>query len=870
MTQQAPYVPSAYVPSPLAPASGRGLTLPQKASLTSGAGDFVTESVGDVPALSLSDGPHGLRLPQENGAGVQVDLHSAAPATCFPPAVALGSSWDPELTRRVAAAIAAEARAHGVHVVLGPGINIKRSPLCGRNFEYFSEDPFLTAELGGAMVRGLQEAGVAAALKHYAANNQETDRMRVSADIDERPLREIYLRAFERIVRRDRPWSVMAAYNALNGVPLSENRRLLTDVLRTEWGFDGVVMSDWGAVRDRVAALRAGLDLQMPSTGGRTDREVVAAVESGELDMGVLDRSVERLALLARRVTAGAGVTGVAGATAGTVKETVGEASAGSVTETVGKATARTVAETVGEATARTVAEAVSEPVSEPVGTTVRASVTAPPPAPVSYDEHHRLARAAAERCVVLLKNDTDLLPLDPATGSIAVIGELARTPRFQGAGSSQVTPTRLDTALESLREAAVGARVEFAAGYALPDGAGNTAAGDDLAAEAEQLAARSDTVLLFLGLPAQDESEGFDRDHIDLPEVQILLLERILAVNPRVAVVLSNGGVVRTAPWHARVPSLVEGWLLGQAGGAALARILFGAVAPSGRLAETIPLRLEDSPSHLSFPGEEGHVRYGEGVFVGYRGHDARGDEVAFPFGHGLSYTTFEYAGLSVTPQAGGGRFRVRVTVVNTGERAGREVVQVYSRGPRESRVSRPVRELRGFTAVDLAAGESREVLLELDRADLAYFSEREGGWRVEGGTYRIEVGASSRDIRCSVALPVEGDPSRIRLTGRNTLAEWLAHPVGGPLLLDTFASRRDPQAGAGALTDPVMRRFLAGMPLDVISEFPQSPVSPKDVEDLAERAAAAATRDARATEPEPEGEAEPEAQAEREAQAD
>ncbi|MET9433245.1 glycoside hydrolase family 3 C-terminal domain-containing protein [Streptomyces sp. NPDC006551] len=778
MTQQAPHVPSSGSPT-----TGRGLTLPQKASLTSGAGDFVTESVDDVPALSLSDGPHGLRLPKENGDGGQVDLHSAAPATCFPPAVALGSSWDPEPARRVAAAIAAEARAHGVHVVLGPGINIKRSPLCGRNFEYFSEDPLLTAELGGAMVRGLQEAGVGAALKHYAANNQETDRMRVSADVDERPLREIYLRAFERIVRRDRPWSVMAAYNALNGVPLSENRRLLTDVLRSEWGFDGVVVSDWGAVRDRVAALRAGLDLQMPGTGGRTDREVVAAVESGELDARVLDRSVERLALLARRATTRA-------------------------------ATAR------GSA------------------------------APVSYDEHHRLARETAERCVVLLKNDTKLLPLDPATGSVAVIGELARTPRFQGAGSSQVTPTRLDTALESLREEAAGARVEFAPGYALPDGEGHTAEREDLAAQAERLAARSDTVLLFLGLPAQDESEGFDRDHIDLPETQTLLLERIRTVNPKVAVILSNGGVVRTAPWHARVPSLVEGWLLGQAGGAALARILFGAVAPSGRLAETIPLRLEDSPSHLSFPGEEGHVRYGEGVFVGYRGHDARGDEVAFPFGHGLSYTTFEYTGLSVAPRADGRRFELRVTVANTGDRAGREVVQVYSRGPEDSRVSRPVRELRAFTTVELEAGESREVHLELDRADLAYYSEREGGWRVEGGTYRIEVGASSRDIRRSVPLPVEGDASRLRLTGRNTLAEWLAHPVGGPLLFDAFASRRDPHTGAGAPADPVMRRFLAGMPLDVISEFPQSPVSPKDVEALAERAAEAAAPAASAPE--------------------
>ncbi|MEW2263022.1 glycoside hydrolase family 3 C-terminal domain-containing protein [Streptomyces sp. NPDC047853] len=761
MTQQTPSTPS--------------LPLPGKASLTSGAGDFVTTGLAaaGVPAVTLSDGPHGLRLPKESGDGGQLDLHSAAPATCFPPAVALGSGWDPGLTRRVAGAIAAEASAHGVHVVLGPGINIKRSPLCGRNFEYFSEDPLLTAELGGAMVRGLQEAGVGAALKHYAANNQETDRMRVSADVDERPLREIYLRAFERIVRRDRPWSVMASYNALNGVPLSENTRLLTDILRTEWGFDGIVMSDWGAVRDRVAALRAGLDLQMPGTGGRTDREVVAAVTDGHLDEAVLDTAVERLARFARRATGGA---------------------------------------RNGDR--------------------------------FSVEEHHRLAGEAADRCVVLLKNDTGLLPLDPAAGSVAVIGELARTPRYQGAGSSQVTPTRLDTPLDCLRRLADGAQVEFAAGYALAgaDVAGPAPAAED---EAVRLAAGSDSVVVFLGLSAQDESEGFDRTHIDLPADQVRLLERVRAVNDRVCVVLSNGGAVRTAPWHDTVPAVVEGWLLGQAGGGALARVLFGAVNPSGKLAETLPLRLEDCPSHLSFPGEEGRVRYGEGVFVGYRGYDAARREVAFPFGHGLSYTSFAYSGLRVDSREDGTAFDVAVTVTNTGERAGREVVQFYSAAPVDSEVARAPRELRAFASVSLDPGESREVVVELARADLAHYSEREGGWRVEGGVHRIEAAASSRDVRLSVGITLDGDPSRLRLTGRNTLAEWLRHPVGGPLLAERFARARAAAPGSGALEDPVLRRFLAGMPLEVISEFPQSPVSPDAVGELtAEVADARATR--------------------------
>ncbi|MDQ0792373.1 glycoside hydrolase family 3 C-terminal domain-containing protein [Streptomyces sp. B1I3] len=754
---------------PDAPVAPR-LTLTEKAALTSGAGDFVTSAVdsADVPAVTMSDGPHGLRLPKETGDGGQVDLRSATPATCFPPAVALGSSWDPELAHRVAGALAAEARAHGVRVVLGPGINIKRSPLCGRNFEYFSEDPLLSAELGGAMVRGLQEAGVGAALKHFAANNQETDRMRVSADIDERPLREIYLRAFERIVRRDRPWSVMSSYNAVNGVTLSENTRLLTDILRTEWGFDGIVMSDWGAVRNRVAALRAGLDLQMPGTGGRTDREIEDAVTRGDLDESVLDLAVERLVRFARRVN---GATG-------------------------------------GEADA---------------------------------DEHHRLAGEAADRCPVLLKNDGGLLPLDPTSGSVAVLGELARTPRYQGAGSSQVTPTRLDTPLDRLRELADGARIGFAAGYALPGALPpQDRTEDDLVEEAVRLASSSDVAVLFLGLPAEEESEGFDRAHIDLPAAQLRLLERVVAANPRVVVVLSNGGVVRTAPWHEAVPTLIEGWLLGQAGGGALARILFGVVNPSGKLAETLPLRLQDAPSHLSFPGEEGRVRYGEGVFVGYRGYDARDCEVAFPFGHGLSYTTFAHSALRVEQRADGAVLDVTVTVTNTGSRAGREVVQVYSSGPAESEVTRPPRELRGFASVSLAPGESREVVVELTRDDLAYYSEREGARRVEGGVYRIEAGSSSRDIRQSSELTVQGDPSRVALDGRSTLAEWLRHPVGGPLLMERFRRARPEGAGPGAMDDPAVRRFLVGMPLEVIAAFPQSPVRPDALGELADLVAA------------------------------
>ncbi|WP_436775235.1 glycoside hydrolase family 3 C-terminal domain-containing protein [Yinghuangia sp. YIM S09857] len=744
------------------------LTLAEKASLTSGLGQMTTKAIAHagIPSVTMSDGPHGLRLQGDDPENGQLALRAVAPATCFPPAVALGSSWDVGLAHRVAGAIAAEAAAHGIGVVLGPGVNLKRSPLCGRNFEYFSEDPVVSAELGGAMVRGLQDAGVGATLKHYAANNQETDRMRVSADIDERPLREIYLRAFERIVRRDRPWAVMCAYNGVNGVPLSENTRLLTDVLRGEWGFDGLVMSDWGAVRNRVAALRAGLDLEMPPTAGRTDREVEAAVDGGELDAEVLNRSVARLIAFARR----------------SARPASGDADA-------------------------------------------------------LHARHHRLAGEAADNCVVLLKNDGALLPLDPAAGTVAVIGELARTPRYQGGGSSQVNATRVDVPLDCLRGLADGAVVEFAPGYALPDGPDPEADPAALAEDAVRLAAGSDTVVLFLGLPRQDESEGYDRDHIDLPEAQVALLRRVVAANPRVAVVLSNGGVVRTAPWDHDVPALVEGWLLGQAGGGALARVLFGAVNPSGKLAETVPVRLEDGPSFLSFPGAKGHVRYGEGVFVGYRGYDAARRDVGYPFGHGLSYTTFAYRDLVVdtTPEG----FAVHVTVANTGGRAGREVVQIYTAPPAASRVERAVRELRGFASVTLGAGESRTVTVEFARADLAYHSVRDDGWRVEGGTYRFEAAASSRDVRVAVDVEVAGDAPRARLTARHTLGEWLDHPVGGPLLMARLAALSGDRPSPLA-DNPMLLRAAVGVPVEVIADFAQGLISQEALRELEAEVAA------------------------------
>ncbi|GAA4138928.1 glycoside hydrolase family 3 C-terminal domain-containing protein [Leifsonia shinshuensis] len=732
------------------------LTLDEKASLTSGRSFWETEGVerAGIPSIYLTDGPHGVRKQAQGGD--HLGIGDSVPATCFPPAVALGSSWDAELLERVGAALGEEAKAEGVGVLLGPGINIKRSPLCGRNFEYLSEDPIVSGRLGAALVRGLQSQGVGASLKHFAANNQETDRLRVSADVDERPLREIYLRGFQHVVTHAQPWTVMCSYNRINGVYASEDPWLLTSVLRDEWGFEGLVVSDWGAVNDRVSALVAGLDLEMPSSGGVTDAQLVAAVRDGSLAESVLDTAADRVIDLVEKALAEA------------------------------------------DATATYDAEA-----------------------------HHALAREVAGRSVVLLKND-GVLPLAAEAGrTIAVIGEFARTPRYQGAGSSQIVPTRLDNALDELRALSGDATVVFAPGYTLGADADEVA----LTAEAVGIAADADDVLVFLGLPGEDESEGFDREHLELPAAQTALLEAVIAANPRVTVVLSNGGVVRVSGWADRVPAIVEGWLLGQAGGGAIADVLFGVVNPSGRLAETIPVRLEDTASYLNFPGEKGHVRYGEGLFVGYRDFDARAAAVSFPFGHGLSYTTFAFGAPTATATAEG--IRVAVDVTNTGDRDGREVVQVYVSVP-ASRVQRPVRELKGFATVAVAAGATETVVIDVAAEDLAYFDTELDAWTVEGGEYVVEVGASSRDLRGSAVVTLAGDGRSAPLTIQSTLGEWLEHPVGGPVLMAALAQSAEAQGMGAMLADPGLRRMAESIPLVRAASFPGSPVTAEQLDQL------------------------------------
>lgn len=735
-------------------------TIPLAAvSLTTGADYWTTPEAPWIGLRSLrfADGPHGLRV-QDDENPDHLGLERSAPATCFPPAVTLASSWDPELVQSVGAALGREARAAGVDVVLGPGLNIKRSPLCGRNFEYYSEDPFLAGVLAAAAVRGIQSEGVGACLKHFAANNQETDRLRISAEVDERTLREVYLRAFQVALRESSPWSIMSAYNRINGVYASENHWLLTDVLRGEWQYDGVVVSDWGAVHDPVAAVEAGLDVRMP--GRPDDSRVGLAFTEGRLNRDAFGRVAERLLLLDQR------------------------------TKVNGRATA------------------------------------------VDIDAHHELVRTAAAQSTVLLSND-GTLPLDVSAGlRVAVIGELAQTPRYQGAGSSRVNASLTVSGLDALtaRVEAAGGTVEFSPAYSLD----RVVSSSVMRSDAVDAARRADIVLLFLGLPGGYEAEGVDRTSIDLPADQLALLSDMQAVDKPKVVALSNGSAVTTAAWRSSVNAVVEFWLTGQAHGDTVADILLGDSDPGGRLAETVPLRIEDTPSYLSFPGEGGTVRYGEGIHVGYRYYDARDVAVDFPFGHGLSYTTFSYSDLNVTPRPLGDKtaFDVEVRLTNTGTRVGSDVVQVYVTD-HDSSVRTPLRELRGWRKVRLDAGASEVVRIEVLRADLEHWHGRLTDWAYEGGDATVHVGASSRDLRISADIEIAGVPRPVRLDSWSTFGDFYDHPVAGPRLRAAADARGGFRGRIGDLLgDEAGRVNVLSMPLATIVEFPGVPLEPEDIE--------------------------------------
>ena len=699
------------------------LTLEEKCSLLSGSDFWHTQPIErlEIPALMVSDGPHGLRK-QAEGAD-DMGLEESVPATCFPTAAALASTWDAALLGEVGRALAEEAKTQGVGVILGPGVNLKRSPLCGRNFEYFSEDPFLAGELAAALVSGIESEGVGTSLKHFAANNQETDRMRINARIDERTLREMYLSIFERIIEKARPATLMCSYNRINNTYSSENHWLLTEVLRDEWGFDGLVMTDWGAVHDRAAGVAAGLDLEMPSSRGWNDQLVAEAVRVGALAESDLDRVVTRVLQLVARYH-------------------------------------REMQQTSADS--------------------------------FDPDAHHELACRVATRSAVLLKNEDTALPL-LELDDVVVIGEMARTPRYQGAGSSQVNPTRLDSALNVLRRRYPG--LPFEPGYPLPGSPVADSPAEHLLRKA-QSAASCRTVLLFLGLPAEDESEGYDRQHISLPANHVALLHAVRRTADTVIVLLSNGAAVETASWEADADAILELWLGGQGCSEAVARLVTGEESPSGRLAETIPVKLEQHPSQLNFPGEAGEVRYGEGIFVGYRGLQQLGNQPSYPFGHGLTYTTFEFSDLqaelaTITDGMSPGDtvLTTRFAVTNTGDRSGVAVPQLYLGYP-DSTVVRPLRELRGFRRVELEPGETTDVEVQVSRRELSFWDVHTHSWRMEPGRLRIEIGVSVEDIKLCIEKELSAPPLLPPLTEWSTVTEWKRRPAAWEKLRPFLAS--------------------------------------------------------------------------------
>ncbi len=735
------------------------LTLEEKAALCTGASAWSTTPVErlDVPEMILSDGPHGVRrVPDVHALGAQ-----SLPATCFPTASCLASTWDVDLLHEMGGAMGEEARALNVDVILGPGVNIKRSPLGGRNFEYYSEDPYLAGKLAAGLINGIQEQGVGTSLKHYAANNQESQRFSISAEVDERTLHEIYLPAFEAAVKEARPWTVMCAYNKVNGTFCSENRRLLTDILKDAWGFEGLVVSDWGAVHDRVASLQGGLDLEMPGPQEHRVQAVVEAVRSEALDEALLDEAVRRILQI--------------------------------------------------------VFKAQETPESDNF----------------DAEAHHTLARRIAAEGMVLLKND-GILPLEEAQ-SIAVIGRAAKHPHFQGGGSSHINPTQVAVPFEALEKEAGQAALRYVEGYPADE-----TFRQDLIDEAVNLAESADVALLYIALPSSKESEGYDRPDLDLTKQQIALIKAVAKVQPQSVVILNNGAPVAMGAWIADVAAVLEAWMMGQAGGAAIADILFGRVNPSGKLAETYPLKATDNPAHINWPGGAGEVRYGEGIFVGYRYYDAKELPVLFPFGYGLSYTTFAYS----NPQASATTFRdvegltVSVDVTNSGDVAGKEVVQLYVRDVASDLV-RPPKELKGFAKVDLEPGETKSVSFDLDVRAFAYYHPNYHRWITEDGEYEILIGASAADIRHTLTVKLLSKlelPSQ--LDEMSTLREWMADPRG-QAVIEPVVQQIESQMKALFDTDEDaqlgmdLTNMMADMPLVSILMFQQGAL-PRPADDM------------------------------------
>lgn len=655
------------------------MTLEEKAGLTSGKDNWFTKALErlGISSVRMSDGPHGLRT--QSGEENSLAEKNSMPAVCFPAACATGASFNTELIEEMGRALGEECQALGVHVLLGPGVNMKRSPLCGRNFEYFSEDPYLAGEMGAAFVKGVQSQGVGTSLKHFFANNQEHRRNDSSSQMDERTMREIYLTAFEKVVKEAQPWTVMASYNKVNGTYSTENREYLQRVLREEWGYQGLVVSDWGATHNRVEAIVAGCDLTMPAEA--TDEQIIAAVKEGRLSEDDLDRCCMRLLELMNKSI---------------VNQKEGVA--------------------------------------------------------FEYEKDHALARKVAGESMVLLKNDAQILPLDKKK-KVAFIGQFAKKTRFQGGGSSHINSFKVTNAWDTAKKK--GIDVTYAEGY-VEDGSTT----EDLIKEAQEIAKTAETAVVFVGLTDRMELEGVDRIHMCMPKGHNRLIDAICEVQKNTVVVLHNGSPLEM-PWIEKPKAVLEAYLCGQAAGEATVDILFGDVNPSGHLAETFPKRLQDNPSYLSYFGENGFVQYQEGVFTGYRYYETKEMDVLFPFGHGLSYTTFAYDNLTLnkTEIEEDEMLEVRVRVTNTGSRAGKAVVQLYV-APEKVDMIRPVRELKAFQKVELQPAESREICFELDNRAFAYWNTHIHNWKIESGNFAIQVGNSVSDICVEENVKINAEP--------------------------------------------------------------------------------------------------------------
>lgn len=737
------------------------LTLEEKASLCSGKNFWCTRDIErlGIPSVMLSDGPHGLRKQPEGGD--HLGISESIPAVCFPTGSALAASFDTDLAEQVGRTLGNECRAEGVAVLLGPGINIKRSPLCGRNFEYYSEDPYVAGKMGAAMVRGIQSVGTSSCVKHFAANNQESFRMSGDSLVDERTLYEIYLTPFELVVKEGTPGAVMCAYNQLNGTFCAENHFLLTEELRTKWGFEGMVVTDWGAGKDPARGVAAGLDLIMPGGNDFYTRKLVEAVEKEELPEEKLDQAVRNVLKLVER--------------------------------------------------------SMEHPKEEAV---------------FDRKADYEMARRTAEECAVLLKNDRQVLPLSK-TEQVVFIGEFAEHPRYQGSGSSHINSAYVSSALEAAKDCCV----TYCRGYRtdLHDMEKNPAIQEETARQEEMLlqqaldqAKTADKAVLFVGLPDNCETEAVDRTTMELPDNQKRLIEEVAKVQPNTIVVLHNGAPV-TMPWVEDAAAILEMYLGGDGCGEAAVNLLYGQTNPSGKLAETFSVKLSDNPSYLNFPGVLGKVTYREGVYVGYRYYDKKEMEVLFPFGHGISYTSFAYGDLKLSAARISDKetVTVAVTVTNTGSCVGKEVVQLYIK-PVNPMVPRPVRELKGFAKIELLPGERKEVCFSLDKRSFAYYDTRCGDFTVESGIYQIEIGASSRDIRLQEQIRVEStDVIPVVFNRNSTMYEVMNHPKGRLLLAKMKETgqkeekKENQSSSMGAGGSAMMQHMAQEMTLSALMSF-------------------------------------------------